>query len=188
FQQRPDAEQIHDPVEPGIPLARRREPAAVEQVLPYREMGKQPAFLEDVADAAPVRREIDPGLGIEQDTVVYGNPAAVGAQQAGDHIDETALTRAGAAEQHGDSGTGRKSGGQLEVPQPPLDIDLKHRGPASGHSPGATAAPTTAAPQAKARPTGARGAGPAPPRPAPGSRCRSRAARSGSRRECWTRK
>ena len=55
LEQAADAEQVDHPLEVVAALARRREPAAVEQVLPHGQVREQPPLLEHVADPAPVR-------------------------------------------------------------------------------------------------------------------------------------
>src|SRR5262245_50576739 len=53
-------EELLEPEQPHRLIERQRavgsEEAAVVQVLPYREMGQQPALLEHVADASAMRR------------------------------------------------------------------------------------------------------------------------------------
>src|SRR3546814_8315587 len=67
-------------------------------------MRKQPALLEDIADAAPVRRHEDAAIRIDQQAAVDADAAAgIRSRQAGDQVDQGGLAGARAAEQRGDA-------------------------------------------------------------------------------------
>ena len=69
----------HLPLPRGTRLVAQTEPDVLRDV----EMRKQRVALEDVADAAPLRRQIGAGGGVEEDTVVEHDAAGVGAHEAG---------------------------------------------------------------------------------------------------------
>jgi hypothetical protein len=54
-------------------------------------MGKEGVVLEDEADAAPLRRDVDPAGGIKDRAAVDGDAARVRPQQAGDRLERQAL-------------------------------------------------------------------------------------------------
>ena len=101
----------------------RREPSAEQQVLPHREMGEETSLLEDVADAPAVFRNEQPAFGIHQRRVVQDDPAAVGANHAGDDVDQRGLARAGAAEECREPALGDEARLQQERPEPVRNID-----------------------------------------------------------------
>ena len=117
------AEQIRDLVELAVALGLRREPAAVEQVLPHGEMREQAPVLEHVADAPLVHRHEDAALGVDHRDVVHDDAALVGPDQAGDDVDQRGLAGARAAEQRGEPAVGREARIEAEAPQPMLDVD-----------------------------------------------------------------
>ena len=124
-----DAEQRHDVVEPPAALGRRREPAAIEQVLAHRQVREQPSLLEDIADAAPMRRHEDPLGGVEQHPSVEDDAALLRPHQAGDDADERGLAAARAAEQRGEAAVAAKAGVELEIAEPVPGGDLEHQSP-----------------------------------------------------------
>ena len=165
-------------------------PAAVVEILRHRQVRKQPAFLEHVADAAPVRRHVDARARIEQHACVERDAAAVRRHQARDHVDDRGLAGAGRAEQRGHAVRGFELRG-----------DAESRRGVSRRRPRASSAPRGSARRRGARAIRTRSARPARSRwrrsPAaprrhrrPGSacRCRSRPRSSAFRPECWRRR
>src|SRR6202790_4118194 len=73
--------------------------ASIVEILPNAQMRKQPAVLEHVTDAAPVRRDVDSFGGVEQHRVVERDGAAIRREQTGNHVDDRGLARARRAEQ-----------------------------------------------------------------------------------------
>ena len=80
IQQVSNAEQLEHVVETDRALRLGREPAAEDEILPDREMRKEPALLEHVADAPAMLRDEYPAFGIDQRPVVEHDAAAVGAK------------------------------------------------------------------------------------------------------------
>lgn len=68
------------------PLRLGRKEATVEEVLPCRHVRKQPPLLEDIADAAAVRRDENAPLGVVPDDAIETDDGVVGPRQAGDHL------------------------------------------------------------------------------------------------------
>src|SRR5215470_19883695 len=93
-------------------------------------MRQQAAFLEHVADAAPVRRDVDAACGVEQHLVVIGDAPAVRLHQAGDHVDDRGLAAARRAEQGGRAADRLELRHDREIAEPLFHLDLEH-----GHSP-----------------------------------------------------
>ena len=100
--------------------------AAVIEILPHREMRKQPAFLEHITDAAAMRRHVDAGAGIEQHGLVERNRAAIGRHQTGDHIDDRSLAGARRTEQSGRATRGFELYAELEHAELLFHIDREH--------------------------------------------------------------
>src|SRR5262249_59575196 len=73
------------------------------QVTRDAEMRKQPRLLEDIAEAAPLRRQVDAGRSVEQDPAIDGNTAAIGPVEAGDPVEDRGLAGARGAEQSEDA-------------------------------------------------------------------------------------
>ena len=94
-----DAEKIEDLIEADMALAPGGEPSPEQEILPHREVGEETSLLEDVADAPAMLRNEYPSVGIDQHGIVEDDPAAVGANDTGDDIDQRRLARAGAAEE-----------------------------------------------------------------------------------------
>src|SRR5487761_57215 len=93
-------------------------------------MREQPALLEDVAEAALLRWQVDLARAVEQHLAAHGDATACRRQQAGQRIDDRGLAGARAAEQCGDAGRRRDElGGQRKRAECGLDIDLDHGAP-----------------------------------------------------------
>ncbi len=120
-----DAEQLDHLAEPRGVGERGREPAAVQQVLAHREMGKKAAFLEHVAEPALVRGQIDAARAIEQGSAADHDPAAPRSDQAADHVDHRGLAGARVAEQRDDTAVAGKVHVDLEAADPARDLDLE---------------------------------------------------------------
>ena len=104
-------------------LARRREPLPEQQVLPHREVREETPLLEYVADAPAVFRNEQSALRVHQHRIVQDDPAAIGANHAGDDIDERGLARAGAAEKCRQPARGDEARLQQERPEPVRNVD-----------------------------------------------------------------
>ncbi len=87
-EQMADAQQVDDPLQIGVAVVRRCKPAAISKILADGQMRKQPRVLEDIADAALVPGDGDPGGGVDQHLAADGDAAARRADQAADHIDD----------------------------------------------------------------------------------------------------
>ena len=99
---------------------------AVVEILPDVEMRKQPRILKHVADPAAVRRHVNAFRRIVQRFAVERDDAAVGPQQAGDHVDQRGLAGAGRAEQAGDAALAFERGFQRELAELFCDVDAQH--------------------------------------------------------------
>ena len=77
-------------------------PAAVEQVLPYGQVRKEPALLEDIADAALVPRHEDPAFRVDEQLAVHADAGTVGPDESGDGVDDRGLPGARLSEQGGE--------------------------------------------------------------------------------------
>ena len=106
-----------------------REAAAVEKVLAHRDVRQQAPFLEHVADAAPVHRDVDARRGVEQRLAVERDAAALRAQQAGDRVQHAGLARAGAPEQRGDPAVAGESRVERERAEALADGDFELHAP-----------------------------------------------------------
>jgi hypothetical protein len=117
-----DAEQARDLVEMAAAAA-GSEAAAIEQVLPHRQMREQAVLLEDIADAAAMHGYEDMARGVHQGGVVDDDAPVLGAHQAGNDIDERGLAGAGAAEQRRQARAGLEAGVEREGAQRVTDRD-----------------------------------------------------------------
>src|SRR5262249_59370507 len=107
-----DAEQIEDLIETDMAFTLAGEPSAEQQILTHREVGEEASLLEHVADAPAVFRNEDSSLGIDEHRVVEHDPAAVGADDARDGLDQPGLARSRTAEERGETpfGNGARLG------------------------------------------------------------------------------
>ena len=93
-------------------------------------MREEAAFLEDIAEAAPLGRQVDALRAREQGLAADRDAAAIGPQQPRQHVDEAGLAGAGAAEQRGDAGIGRGEARlDLKRAEALLDLDFDHASP-----------------------------------------------------------
>ena len=99
---------------------------AVVEILPDIEMRKQPRVLEHIADAAAMRRDVDACGGVVERLAVDGDAAAIGPQQARDHVDQRGLAGAGGAEQPGDAAFAGERGFDREFAELFGDVDAQH--------------------------------------------------------------
>ena len=83
-------------------------------------MREEREALEDIADAAALRREIHAGHGVEEHLPIRGDASLVRPHQPGQALERQALAGAGRAEEHGDT-----------VARAPLDVE-REPGNASG--------------------------------------------------------
>src|SRR3546814_17172676 len=89
-------------------------------------MRKQPALLEDIADAAPVRRHEDAAIRIDQQAAVDADAAAgIRSRQTGDQVDQRGLAGARAAEQRGDAVAAGEADIQREIALAVADRDFQ---------------------------------------------------------------
>ena len=93
-------------------------------------MREEAAFLEDIAEPAPLRRQIDPLIGGEQHLAGDGDAAAIGPHEARQHVDERRLAGARAAIERGDAlGRRGEARGEGEGAEAFLDVDFDHARP-----------------------------------------------------------
>src|SRR5437870_4144955 len=89
-------------------------------------MRKEPTFLEDIADAAAVRRSVDAALGVEQHRPVDDDASPFRVQQPGDRVDHGGLACSRPTEQRGEAAPAAKMDIELEFAEAVFDIDLEH--------------------------------------------------------------
>ena len=92
IEQRADAEERRDFLHRTGSVARPGEAAPVAKIAAHGEVREESPFLEDVADAALVRRHEDARRRVDQHGVADGDPPALGADQPGDEVDQRRLT------------------------------------------------------------------------------------------------
>jgi hypothetical protein len=121
-----DAEEVDDARLLGRVARGTGEPAPVAEILADGEMGKEPPLLEDVADAAAVRRHDDAPPGIEERPPADRDAAPLGAHEARDGVDDGRLPRPGAAEERGDARRRIEGDVEREAAEAVEDRDLDH--------------------------------------------------------------
>ncbi len=91
-QEMADAQQVQHHLELGR-LAHRsgHEPMPEEQVLSHGQMRKQPRLLEDVAEPAPMWRQHDALVRVDQGLAFHPHMSGFGADQPADDVDERSL-------------------------------------------------------------------------------------------------
>ena len=93
-------------------------------------MREQRVGLEQVADAARGRREIDAARGIEQGPAVQPDVAGTGPQQPGHRLQSERLARARRPVQRDEGHVGGEARGQVEAPvavaHRQCDVDIDH--------------------------------------------------------------
>jgi hypothetical protein len=82
-----------------LPLRRRQQLEAVQQIVFDREVGEQLAVLKHQPDPAAVRRQIDPPVRVEQRDAVEADVSGPWTHEAGDSAEQGALTATGWTEQ-----------------------------------------------------------------------------------------
>jgi hypothetical protein len=90
-------------------------------------MGKQAAFLKNIAHPATMGGRPDAALGVEKHRPVDDDASPFRADQPGDRIDDRGLACSRAAKQRGETAPAAKMDVELESAEPVLDIDLKDR-------------------------------------------------------------
>jgi hypothetical protein len=73
-----------------------------------------------------MRRHVQTRLGVVERLAIERNDAAVGPQQACDHIDQRGLAGAGGAEQAGDATLAGEGGGKPEFAKLFFDVEAQH--------------------------------------------------------------
>ena len=86
-------------------------------------MGEETPLLEYITDAPAEFRNEQSAVGVHQRRVVQDDAAAIGADHAGDDIDQRGLARAGAAEKCRQPAVGDEARLQQERPEPVRDVD-----------------------------------------------------------------
>src|SRR5262245_46958932 len=117
------AEKVDDPVEVLAARVLGREKTPIEQVLPHRKMGKEPALLEYVADPASMPWNERGACRVQQHDIVVRDPAAIGSDEPGDNVDDRRLAGSRPAKQGNQSATGLEFGIELEAAEPVPNID-----------------------------------------------------------------
>jgi len=90
------------------------------------KVGKQPAFLKDVAYSAPMGGRADAALGVQQHCLVGDDATAQWADQSGDRIDDRCLARSRPSEERRETPPAAKTNVKIECPETMLYVDLKH--------------------------------------------------------------
>src|ERR1700730_4238980 len=126
-----DAQRLHHGAEVDRLLGLAGEPAAEHQILPHREMGKQPGVLINDANPARMFRHEDVLLGVDQHTAVDHDGAPVGAQQSGDQRNRHRLAGARAAEQGDYAGIALECGVEPEGAERDGGVEANHSNCAS---------------------------------------------------------
>ena len=127
-QQRTDAQHFGHAVQVGLPPA-ACEPVAVQQVLPDRQVRKQPCILEDIADAAPVRRQEDALAAVCQHGAAVSDAPVVRPQKPGDGVDDGGLSRTRMPEQRRQPRRGVEGRIQQEARKGMTQRDGQHHAP-----------------------------------------------------------
>ncbi len=70
-----------------------------------------------------------PEGGVEEDAALDGDAAGLRREQAGDGIDDGGLARAGAAEEHGETGRGLEGGVEIEAAETVRKADRERHAP-----------------------------------------------------------
>ena len=121
-----DAERLDHGIDGDAALGLRREPAAVEEILPDGEMRKELRILEHEADAAPIGGDEKPGLGVDQCPPIEHDAAAIGTGKPRDQADGHRLAGARAAEQGDDAGSACEGDVEIEGAALQRHVDADH--------------------------------------------------------------
>src|SRR5487761_311202 len=93
-------------------------------------MREQPALLEDVAEAALLRWQVDLACAVEQHLAAHRDASTRRRQQAGQRIDNRGLASTRAAEQRSDAGRRRNEfRRQRESAERDLNVNFDHGAP-----------------------------------------------------------
>src|SRR6185437_336986 len=139
FEQMTDVEHFNHMVEFAGIVGKPADPSAVVEIVRHREMRKEPAFLEYVADAPPPRGNVDATFRIEKNRIAERiakcritecDAATVRFEQAGDHVDDAGLAGARGTKQCGSAGLAREAGLQPEIAECLFNVYRQH-----GHDP-----------------------------------------------------
>jgi hypothetical protein len=127
-----EAEALNDVGHPTGPLHARTVAQPESDVVGHREVREQRVALEHVADTALLRRHVDPGVSIEQDTPSEGDPTGVRPDQSGQALQRQRLAGSRGTEQHGHAVAGAPGHVEREAGQPLRQPYLQagHRGAA----------------------------------------------------------
>jgi len=88
-------------------------------------VGEQGIALKDISYSSGFRRQIGSQIGIKKRPAIQGNPAPIGAVQAGDEIEKGGFAAAIVSYQHQDlAAIHIKAETQIEIPQSFFNIDL----------------------------------------------------------------
>ena len=99
-----DAKGVEDRGGAVLAILRVEAVEAIENVGFDAEMRKQRGVLKNVTDIAATHGQVDASLGVEEHAPADANAARVGADEAGDAVEQRGLARAGGAEQDGEAG------------------------------------------------------------------------------------
>src|SRR5262245_55651148 len=145
-------------------------------------MGKQAAFLKDIADATAAGWNENTALAVGQYFVVDNDPPSIRAKETGNRVDQRGLSGPRTAKQRGQPTAAVEGGVEQEITKTMGDRDTEHvKAPMRGASPARSAPRRPIARRARSRLKPASAGTRRDRRPAPEAACRSRSARSGSR-------
>src|SRR5262245_47215384 len=114
LEQTADVQQVNNMRHVGGIASEAEHAPAVIEIGGNGEMRKEPSFLEDIANAAPVNRHVDAGRGVEQKIPVERNASAIGRDQPGNHVHQRRLAGARGAEQGGHAAGALEGGADEE--------------------------------------------------------------------------
>src|SRR6185437_14047847 len=100
--------------------------SSIVEILPHIKMQEQARVLEHIADASPPTGHVNAIGGIVERLAIDHNGAAVGPQQACDHVDQRSLASAGGPEQAGDAAFAFEGGLQRKLAQLLGDVEAQH--------------------------------------------------------------
>ena len=88
-------------------------------------VGKQARVLENIAHSSSFRGKVDIISAVEQGRAANDNPAIIGFQESGDHVEDRGFARTRRPEQDRESRAGINSLIDQELPQSAANIDVK---------------------------------------------------------------
>src|ERR1700736_4315225 len=86
-----DAKRFEDRTGSSAPLASVQSGESIGNVLFGAKMREQGKVLENVADFAPLNRDVNSTFAVEQNLITDSDPSHIGAAQAGDAIEQRGL-------------------------------------------------------------------------------------------------